>query len=201
MASPQEESARPTPPCPYNDLNGITESFGQQPQLWVNHLTDLNNFINSMMTQGSDLHAQYQAAEQDLIRLQTKLAEHVDTITSQRRQIDSMQQRITDLIIQPSSTAPPIKGPSKEERSPKHPDPEIFGGDRALLKEFLTQLGLKLFKNNDWYPNEASRVAYAIGRLKDKALHIFFPFRFRQRSRYCKPGRFQTYVRTSLWRS
>ena len=183
MASLQEGSVRPTPPCPYNNPDRITESFGQQPQLWVTHLADLNDFINSMMTQDSSLHARFQEAERDLIELQAKLAEHVgtiqdghDTITNQRRQIDLMQQRITDLLIQPSQTTSLVRGSSKEERSTKHPDPEAFGGDRASLKEFLTQLGLKLYKNDDWYPTEASKVAYAIGRLKDEALHIFSPF-------------------------
>ena len=87
-----------------------------------------------------------------------------------------MQQRITDLLAHPSQVTPFSEAPPREKRSPRHPDPEAYKGDRSLLKEFLTQLSLKLYKNNDWYPNEASKVAYAVGRLKDKALHIFAPF-------------------------
>jgi hypothetical protein len=61
-------------------------------------------------------------------------------------------------------------GAYRAQRSAEHPDPDKFDGESPkLLRGFLTDMGIKLRVNSDWYPSEQDRMAYFLSRLKGKA--------------------------------
>ena len=55
------------------------------------------------------------------------------------------------------------------------PDPDPYDGDCEALEGFVFKLRTKLRRNADWYDTEMDQVAYAVGRLKDKAERRILP--------------------------
>ena len=60
-------------------------------------------------------------------------------------------------------------------KSQKYPDPDPYDGDCEALEGFVFKLRTKLRRNADWYDTELDQVAYAVGRLKDKAERRILP--------------------------
>lgn len=54
--------------------------------------------------------------------------------------------------------------------SEKLPDPELYDGDKQKLRSWTCSLRLKLARNADHYPTEASKIRYSVSRLTGKAL-------------------------------
>ena len=64
----------------------------------------------------------------------------------------------------------------RPEKSERHPNPELFDGNRRDLRPFVTKLRLKLFDNHDRYPTEEKKVNYSMSRLKGDAACTMDPF-------------------------
>ena len=74
-----------------------------------------------------------------------------------------------------STPSIPSKGTS-DHRSDKIPDPAIFDGTKAKLREFATKLRLKMIGNADRFPTSHEKLVYAANRLERTAMDQMMPY-------------------------
>jgi Ty3 transposon capsid-like protein len=107
------------------------------------------------------------------------------TVSQLQGQVNELNTRLSTDPTPTSSTTPaPVDDqnpmttvtPEKSEKSEKHPDPELFDGNRKELRPFVTKLRLKLSENDDRYPTEQKKVNYSMSRLKGDAACTMDPF-------------------------
>jgi len=130
------------------------------------YFTGLETRAESLDVRVADLLAQSQSLESTHKELQDQLG------TSLINGVEKDEQ-ITNLTEQLANLAPLIHGSgscSHPQKSPPHPDPDVFTGDnRALLDNFLSDLRIKLNMNEDWWTTEQKRMGYVLSRLGGKA--------------------------------
>ena len=92
-----------------------------------------------------------------------------------RQQVQDLTEQLRLAQFTESSSTP------RTFRSPKHPDPEKFNGDKTKLEAFLTNLHLKLQRNEDHFVQEGqdteyNKLIYSVARLDGDAFAQIEPF-------------------------
>jgi hypothetical protein len=115
-----------------------------------------------------------------------QMALMADVVQGLQAQIQDLQSATTTPGIEtpadqnaPTNNAPMNNAPTnppRTERSPKFPDPLIYGGKREDLRPFISGLRDKLEANADWFDTEKKQVAYSMTRLKDDAARVMNSF-------------------------
>jgi hypothetical protein len=115
-----------------------------------------------------------------------QMAHMADIIQGLQAQIEDLRSSATTRMNDTPDTETPVNenlpprdeptNPPRIERSPKFPDPLIYGGKREDLRPFVSGLRDKLEANADWYDTEKKKVAYAMTRLKDDAARVMNSF-------------------------
>lgn len=90
--------------------------------------------------------------------------------------IHDLEERLRQSQLAESSSSAP-----RQHRSPKHPDPEPFDGDKTKLDPFFTNLHLKYHRNGDHFVQEGqsteyNKVVYAVSLLRGDAFAQIEPF-------------------------
>ena len=96
-------------------------------------------------------------------------------LSDQIRQLSSQCQHLRAQNDHLRTNSGPSTVSTTSSRSAKHPDPELYSGDRSFLENFLYQLQAKLRVNRDWFEDEDARLTYAFGRLKGDASNKLLP--------------------------
>ena len=111
-----------------------------------------DEFILSLRARLDDAHTRLDDAH-------TRLDEAVTTAYE-------TQQRTTIEL----ATLRSVAGNASPQKSPAHPDPEVFdGATPKKLQQWLTDITVKLRANGDWYPSEQAKMSYVFSRLSGKA--------------------------------
>ena len=102
------------------------------------------------------------------------------TVGQLQGQVNELNTRLSTDPMPTSSIAPrddqnPMTA-VRPEKSERHPNPELFDGNRRDLRPFVTKLRLKLSDNHDRYPTEEKKVNYSMSRLKGDAACTMDPF-------------------------
>ena len=145
----------PAPLVGWNSQDVFLNAIQQDPALvhtyfttMAKHAGDMEDEVNSLKALVVDLEAQNLSFSQKVITL------------------EAVNETLKDLSSRAPTTA---------HLSPKHPDPDKFGGNKEELLQFTTQLKLKLNINSDHYSASKSDIAYAISRLEGNALSQVLP--------------------------
>ena len=183
MASPQpitlEECDALT-----SSLNVFSESVTADPSRWL-------HFIRSAAFDAS--HYPQALQEKDALQARVDALEGVDAEKAdllnryhqalgaqqvyQQQLLDTRKQLEQFRLVQPAGSSPV----PRTYRSPKHPDPEPFDGDKTKLDPFFANLHLKFHSNEDHYVREGqsteyNKVAYAVSLLRGDAFAQIEPF-------------------------
>jgi hypothetical protein len=154
----------------YNAINSVDDlaiAVGNNPQALYDEMVSVNKYFTGLETRAKDLDkrvadllAQIKSLEQARAELQDQLDTSLVNSVEKDEQIASLEQT----LINGSG------GCNHTQRSPAHPDPDVFTGDnRALLENFLSDLRIKLNMNEDWWATEQKRMGYVLSRLGGKA--------------------------------
>lgn len=154
MADATSYNALPIPDFPvaqehFTELTSSTLSadVALRPDAWFSYLRDAG------------------AYQTNLTRLCCK---HEPTIATLERELLNTNKQLVQALTT-HTTSP------QASRSPKHPDPDKFNGNRAELEPFLAQLRTKLALNKDHFPSENMKIFYAISRLEGQAMRQVMP--------------------------
>ena len=154
------------PPTPVSNADELLKAVQQRPQEWLEFLQRISNFSTNAQEMIVSL-------EQELAVTKSSLDEANVTIADAQANMATGQLVLNELR---SNLATVSAQSNKSQRSTKHPDPPLYGGDKSELRGWMTQLRIKLNINSDHYPTEQSKLAYALGRLKEKALEQLQPY-------------------------
>ena len=147
------------PPISVSNADELRTAVQQQPQAWLEFLLRVTNFSANAQELITTLETDKATALSSLEQVNITLSENAITMAAGQAVIDELRTNLIDA------------SQSKSHRSTKHPDPSSFGGDKAELRGWMTQLRIKLNINKDHYPTEQSKLAYALSRLKERALN------------------------------
>ena len=153
------------PPTAVSNANELSSAVQQHPQAWLDFLLRITNFASNAQEIITTLETDKATALSSLEQANVTLTENSITMAAGQAVLDELRTNLADASSQ-----------SKSHRSTKHPDPSLFGGDKAELRGWMTQLRIKLNINKDHYPTEQSKLAYALSRLKEKALEQMQPY-------------------------
>ena len=124
------------------------------------YFTDLETRADDLDKRVADLVAQGQSLENSHKELQDQLDISLFNGVEKDEQIANLER------ILANGTG----SRNYPQKSPAHPDPDVFTGDnRALLENFLSDLRIKLNMNEDWWATEQKRMGYVLSRLGGKA--------------------------------
>jgi hypothetical protein len=145
-----------------NSPSSYLEAVQKDAAVIYNYHITLLTLITSMEAEGVRL----QALVKDFEDQNANLAGEIQTLKA-----------VNDVLKDVSTTRTPSTGTTKlaPRLTPKHPDPDKFGGNKDELLQFTTQLKLKLNINADHYASPKSAIAYAISRLEGNALSQVLP--------------------------
>lgn len=143
-----------------NSPTSYLEAVQKDPAVIYNYHLTLLTLVTSMEAEGSRLHALVKDFEDQNFAL----AGEISTLKA-----------VNDVLKDVSTTRQPFTTESLPRLTPKHPDPDKFGGNKDELLQFTTQLNLKLNINADHYTSPKSDIAYAISRLEGNALSQVLP--------------------------
>ena len=92
------------------------------------------------------------------------------------QRIQDLEERLRQVQLADSSSFAP-----RAHRSPKHPDPESFDGDKTKLDPFFINLHLKFHRNEDHFVQkgqntEYNKLVYAVSLLRGDAFAQIEPF-------------------------
>ena len=152
------------PPISVSNADELRTAVQQQPQAWLEFLLRVTNFSANAQELITTLETDKATALSSLEQVNITLSENAITMAAGQAVIDELRTNLIDA------------SQSKSHRSTKHPDPSSFGGDKAELRGWMTQLRIKLNINKDHYPTEQSKLAYALSRLKERALEQLQPY-------------------------
>ena len=159
-ASPPSPYIVPTPPVSVGSAENLLSAVQSNPITWYEYMQRLDLFAHDASTHLDTNDRDLAEANHAILDLNNRLAGSNAIAAELREQIRSA----------PTAVA------HSSPRSEKHPDPPMYGGDRAELRTWTTQLRLKLLMNADRYPTMPGKLAYAISRLKDTALYQIRPY-------------------------
>ena len=152
------------PPTSVSNADELSTAVQQQPQAWLDFLLRVTNFSVNAQEIITSLETDKASALSSLEQANATLSENAVTMAAGQAVMDELRTNLADA------------SQSKSHRSTKHPDPSSFGGDKAELRGWMTQLRIKLNINKDHYPTEQSKLAYALSRLKERALEQLQPY-------------------------
>lgn len=115
------------------------------------------------------------AVQQDPAMVHTYFTTMAKLLTDLEEQNAAFAQKVTILEAVNDTLKEMSARASQSSRSPKHPDPNKFAGNKDDLPHFVTQLKLKLNINADHYTAPKSDISYAISRLEGNALSQVLP--------------------------
>ena len=104
--------------------------------------------------------------EPDVDPNQPTLAEETAWANAAEAELSRQREIITRLLAAPQPAG----------QGEKLPDAPLYDGSRDELRAFVTHLRLKLLSDQGRYPTARQRVAYAVGRLRGRAMQQLIPF-------------------------
>jgi chaperonin cofactor prefoldin len=123
------------------------------------YFTGLETRVESLEERVADLLAQNQSLKSTHKELQDQLSTSLVNSAEKDEQINNLER----ILINGTGSR------SHPQKSPTHPDPDVFTGDnRTLLENFLSDLRIKLNMNEDWWATEQKRMGYVLSRLGGK---------------------------------
>ena len=164
-----------------NSTEDLLTSVKQDParwQLFIRNVARDASLYPRIIQENSDLQARVLALESTDERLAAVLNQLQQSAGAQRM-LENQVRDLTDRLIlsqsNGSSSVPRIT------KSPNHPDPDKFDGDKAKLEAFLAQLNIKLQRNLDHFVREGqdteqNKLSYAISRLEKDAWAQIEPY-------------------------
>ena len=178
IATPRSESSPGLSPPSFDDEDSLaphvasieawSQSVQKFPHEWyhqaiqsANRSATLQGFLTEKSNQYDFLEAEHNNIRS---QLQTSNNENI----ASRATIASLRQQINDHHHQPTA--------QREARSEKLPDIPKFSGKKDELREWVTQLNLKLFVNQDRFTNPKAGLLYAISRLEGRAMAQVQPY-------------------------
>lgn len=174
----RKELRQPEMPEEVSTPEEFSVSLQQEPLKWVTYLNDITSYVTFLQShiqeQEKTLQARESYAETVTTKQNSVLCEALDTNISLNGQVKELhhqlataQEQVFKTMTHASVPAPaaqtlPTSSSSQENgtssslpkstsnhRSDKIPDPPIFGGTKAKLREFVTKLRLKMIGNAD----------------------------------------------------
>ena len=154
------------PPTSVSSPSDLSNAVQQQLQAWLEFFLRMTNFSSDAQEIITTLENDKTIAQSSLEQANATITENVIIMAAGQAVIDELRTSLANASSQSN----------KSHRSTKHPDPSPFGGDKAELRGWMTQLRIKMNINKDHYPTEQSKLAYALSRLKEKALEQLQPY-------------------------
>ena len=157
-----------------NSVDDLATTVRNNAQAFYDEMVAAHKYFTGLETRAegldkrvADLLAQSQSLESTHKELQDQLGTSLVNSVEKDEQITDLTKQIADLK---QTLTHGTGGCSHPQRSPAHPDPEVFTGDnRTLLENFLSDLRIKLNMNEDWWATEQKRMGYVLSCLGGKA--------------------------------
>ena len=155
-------------------MGDLATTVGNNAQALYDEMVAVHEYFTGLETRAegldrrvADLLAQIQSLESTHKELQDQLSTSLVNGVEKDEQITNLTEQIANLEQNPTHGSGSC---SHTQRSPAHPDPDVFTGDnRALLENFLSDLRIKLNMNEDWWATEQKRMGYVLSCLGGKA--------------------------------
>ena len=157
-----------------NSVDDLVTTVRNNAQAFYDEMVAAHKYFTGLKTRAegldkrvADLLAQSQSLESTHKELQDQLGTSLVNSAEKDEQITDLTKQIADLK---QTLTHGTGGCSHPQRSPAHPDPEVFTGDnRTLLENFLSDHRIKLNMNEDWWTTEQKRMGYVLSCLGGKA--------------------------------
>jgi hypothetical protein len=157
-----------------NSVDDLATTVRNNAQALFDEMVAVHKYFTGLETRAegleervADLLTQSQSLESTHKELQDQLGTSLVNGIEKDEQITILTEQITNLertLINGTCSR------SHLQKSPAHPDPDVFTGDnRTLLENFLSDLRIKLNMNEDWWATEQKRMGYVLSRLGGKA--------------------------------
>ena len=166
----------------------LSKSVTSEPSRWQHFIRSVANdasLYSQVLQEKAELQARVNALEGVDEQRVNALNQYHQSLGAQQvyqqqaqdhaEQLRQAQEQLRQAQFTESSLTP------RTFRSPKHPDPEKFNGDKTKLEAFLTNLHLKLQRNEDHFTQEGqdteyNKLIYAVARLEGDAFAQIEPF-------------------------
>lgn len=201
----RKELRQPEMPEEVSTPEELSVSLQQEPLKWVTYLNDITNYVTFLQShiqeQEKTLQARESYAETVTTEQNSVLREALDTNISLNGQVKKLRHQLaiaqeqvfkamthasvptpaaqtlpTSSSFQENGTSLSLPKSTSDHRSDKIPDPPIFDGTKAKLREFVTKLRLKMIGNADRYPTSHEKLVYAANRLEGTAMDQLMPY-------------------------
>lgn len=165
MASPPEEVSMPTAPDRHVKPNEsmtyeiLVQEFNEQPTEWANCFMGIGNYSHQVSEYASTVATEYEV-----------LKSTSDSMAKENTRLRTENIQLRAHLEENGSRSPAI------QRSKKIPDPFLYNGEKDKLDKFLADLRFKLLANDDRFPLEQSKLAYAMSRTTGKAKEQVLPY-------------------------
>ena len=157
-----------------SSLENFQTSVTQDPARWQHTISLLLQEASSysqVFQKNSDLQAQINALEssdQQLATTRNQLQQKEGALQMSENRVRNLTDRLLSFSQNSSLSVP------RTTKSPNHPDPEKFNGDKTKWEAFRAQTNLKLRCNQDHYVQEGqdtrqNELSYVISRLEGDA--------------------------------
>ena len=150
-----------------NSVDDLAKTVGNNAQALYDEMIAVHKYFTGLETRAEDLDKRVTdllTQIQSLEHARTELQDQLDTSLVNGVEKDEQIASLEQTLINGTGSC------NHTQRSPAHPDPDVFTGDnRALLENFLSDLRIKLNMNEDWWATEQKRMGYVLSRLGGKA--------------------------------
>lgn len=201
----RKELRQPEMPEEVSTPKEFLVSLQQELLNWVTYLNDITNYDTFLQShireQEKTLQPRESYAETVTTEQNSVLREALDTNISLKGQVKELRHQLataheqvfkamthafvpapatqtllTSSFSHGNGTSSSLSKSTSNHRLDKIPDPPIFDGTKAKLREFVTKLLLKLIGNADWYPTSNEKLVYAANRLEGTTTDQLMPY-------------------------
>ncbi|KAL9577973.1 MAG: hypothetical protein Q9212_006022 [Teloschistes hypoglaucus] len=170
VAAPPTHTLPEIPVADVTDPTALAAAFQNDPRPYIAWMEAAEKGFNGWRSRAIEVEQRSVAA------FNKQVADLQDTRQvqlEQARMIDRLEQELSQANHRIEALGRAVAAQNRTVASKKHPHPDRYDGNPDKLREFMTQLWLKLRVNEDWYPTPRSQVLYALRPFSRQGVHYY----------------------------